>query len=138
MCKRKRKVLISSGHYLATIDNGATFFLCFFHCSKKHAYCLFGVEWPIENVSWREKKTASFHLKRHHFIISNSYPIEQTNPLIYYFALEQEVSATFLCKEPDSNYLMFGVTYVVSAMTTQLHQCSAKAATEDMQKSRYD
>ena len=58
VCKRKRKVLISSGHYLATIDNGATYFLCFFHCSKKHAYCLFGVEWPIENVSWREKKNA--------------------------------------------------------------------------------
>lgn len=58
LCERERKnlsLLISSCHYLATIDHGATFFLCFLHCSKKHAHCLFGVEWPIENISWKEK-----------------------------------------------------------------------------------
>lgn len=42
-------------HYLATKDHGATFFLCLLHCSQKHAHCLFGVEWPIENTSCREK-----------------------------------------------------------------------------------
>lgn len=42
-------------HYLATIDHSSTFFLCFLHCSKKHAHWLFGVEWPIEDISCREK-----------------------------------------------------------------------------------
>ena len=42
-------------HYLASIDHCASFFLCRLHCPKEHAHCLLGVQWPIQNISWREK-----------------------------------------------------------------------------------
>lgn len=104
LCKRESKnlsLLRSSCHYLATIDHCATFLLCFLHCSKKHAHCLFGVEWPIENISWREKGILFISLSMASFYYYISFPNEQTNPFIHPLSLDQE-SATFLCKELES------------------------------------
>lgn len=99
LCLRKQKCVTTElrCHYLATIDHGATFFLCLLHCSQKHAHCLFGVEWPIENASCREKGMLLISPWMALFYYSKSSPNEQPHLFVQLPSIEQE-SATFPSK----------------------------------------